>query len=300
MQVLVTGGAGFIGSHSVERLLANGARVTVLDNFSSGKHAYLPRHPALTIIEGDIRDAAVVASAMRDATHVLHLAAQVSVRASVDDPPHSASHNVTGFINVANCARQRAGIRLVYASSAAVYGSPRALPLDELSVCEPTSPYGLEKLIDDQYAQLFAALFGLNVLGLRYFNVYGPRQDPQSPYAGVISRFVARIVAGDPVSVFGDGEQTRDFVHVKDIAQANLAALQSVARGIINVGTGVSVTLLELIDILGRCRGGVPAVRFAPPLAGDVRHSSMRPDRMRDALGFAPCISLAEGLKTLF
>jgi len=299
MRVLVTGGAGFIGSHSVEHLLANGDSVTVLDNFTSGKHAYLPQHAALTVIEGDIRDAAVVEAAMRNATHVLHLAAQVSVRASVEDPAHSASHNIAGFINVANCARRCAGTRLVYASSAAVYGSPKALPLDERSGCEPTSPYGLEKLIDDQYAQLFDALFGLNVLGLRYFNIYGPRQDPRSPYAGVISRFVARIVAAEPLSVFGDGQQTRDFVHVKDVARANIAALQSTARGIINVGTGTSVSLLELIGMLGRCRGRVPEVRFEPALPGDIRHSSMRPDRMREALGFVTSIPLAEGLKTL-
>ena len=299
MRVLVTGGAGFIGSHSVEHLLANGDSVTVLDNFTSGKHAYLPQHAALTVIEGDIRDAAVVEAAMRNATHVLHLAAQVSVRASVEDPAHSASHNVAGFINVANCARRCAGTRLVYASSAAVYGSPKTLPLDERSNCAPTSPYGLEKLIDDQYAQLFEALFGLNVLGLRYFNIYGPRQDPRSPYAGVISRFVARIVAAEPLSVFGDGQQTRDFVHVKDVARANLAALQSAARGIINVGTGSSVSLLELIGLIGRCRGRVPEVRFEPPLSGDIRHSSMRPDRMREALGFVASIPLAEGLKTL-
>jgi UDP-glucose 4-epimerase len=299
MHVLVTGGAGFIGSHSVEALVEDGARVTVLDNFSSGKREYLPRHSSVTVIEGDIRDAATVQDAMRGASHVLHLAAQVSVQASVDDPVSSASHNVTGFLNVANCARRCGAIRFVYASSAAVYGAPKFLPLDETSPCAPTSPYGVEKLIDDQYAQLFAALYGFEALGLRYFNVYGPRQDPRSPYAGVISRFAERLVAKQPLIVFGDGEQTRDFVFVKDVARVNRAALKSVARGVVNVGTGISVSLRELIAMLGRCSGRTPEVRFDPPAPGDIRQSAMRPDRMRAVLQFVPATPLEQGLGAL-
>lgn len=299
MHVLVTGGAGFIGSHSVEALLANGARVTVLDNFSSGKRANLPQHADLRVLDGDIRDTDAVGRAVAEATHVLHLAAQVSVRASVDLPVDSAGHNIVGFLNVLDAARRRGNVRVVYASSAAVYGAPKSLPLDENSPCEPTSPYGLEKLVNDQYAAMFHALYGVSVLGLRYFNVYGPRQDPASPYAGVISRFADRLKQDAPLTVFGDGGQTRDFVFVKDIARANVAALGSTEGGVVNVGTGRSVTLLELIDALGTCAGRVPQVRFDPPVAGDIRHSAMRPERIRSVAGFVPKTSLQDGLATL-
>ena len=299
MHALVTGGAGFIGSHSVEALLECGAEVTVLDNFSTGKREHLPQHPALRVIVGDIRDSAVVAGAMRGVSHVLHLAAQVSVQSSVEDPAQSAKHNVAGFLNVADCARQQVDVRLVYASSAAVYGAPTLLPLDETSNCEPTSPYGLEKLINDQYAKLFSALYGLKVLGLRYFNVYGPRQDPASPYAGVISRFAARLGNDEPLTIFGDGEQTRDFVFVRDVARVNVAALRSDARGILNIGSGVSVSLLQLVKTLGNCAGRTPKMQFAPALPGDIRHSSMRPARMHETLDIPPATTLAEGLGTL-
>lgn len=298
MHVLVTGGAGFIGSHSAEALLDAGARVTVLDNFTSGKRENLPVHGHLAVIEGDIRDAACVRGAIAGATHVLHLAAQVSVRASLADPVGSASHNVAGFLNVAEAART-AGLRMVYASSAAVYGVPAALPLDEASPCKPSSPYGLEKAIDDQYAALYRELYGAEMLGLRYFNVYGPRQDPASPYAGVISRFAACTVAGEPLTMFGDGHQTRDFVYVRDVARVNVAALTADCRGVINVGTGSSVDLLALVEALSRCAGRKPELRFAPPVPGDIRDSAMRPDCLRAALGFVPATTLTEGLARL-
>jgi UDP-glucose 4-epimerase len=299
MHVLVTGGAGFIGSHSVEALLEAGARVTVLDNFSSGKRANLPTHAALDVVAGDIRDEALVSRLVEPVSHVLHLAAQVSVRASVDEPVASAGHNVTGFLNVLGAVRRRRDVRMVFASSAAVYGAPRDLPLTEASACEPSSPYGLEKFINDQYAALFRALYEVSALGLRYFNVYGPRQDPASPYAGVISRFASRLRAGESLTVFGDGQQTRDFVFVKDVARANLAALKSAETGVVNVGTGRSITLLELIDALASCAGRKPVVRFDPPAPGDIRHSAMRPDRIRAALGFLPSTALHDGLSML-
>ena len=299
MHVLVTGGAGFIGSHSVEALLRKGARVTILDNLSTGKRANVPADERLELIEGDIRDVAAVQRAMRGVTHVLHLAAQVSVRASLEDPPQSASHNVAGFLNIAHAARSAGPVRLVYASSAAVYGAPEALPLDEESPCRPSSPYGLEKLIDDQYAALYRSLYGASALGLRYFNVYGPRQDPASPYAGVISRFAAGIAADAPLTIFGDGRQTRDFVYVGDVAHANVAALESSCNGVVNVGTGTSVSLLQLIDALALCAGRTPRVRFDPAVPGDIRDSAMRPDRMRELLGFVPSTALVEGLGRL-
>jgi UDP-glucose 4-epimerase len=251
------------------------------------------------VIEGDIRDAACVREAMAGATHVLHLAAQVSVRASLADPVGSASHNVTGFLNVAESARAAGRLRVVYASSAAVYGAPAALPLDEDSACRPTSPYGLEKSVDDQYAALYRELYGANMLGLRYFNIYGPRQDPASPYAGVISRFVACIAAGEPMTVFGDGRQTRDFVYVGDVARANVAALAADCNGVLNLGTGSSIDLLELVETLARCAGRKPELRFEPPIAGDIRDSAMRPDRLRAILGFVPATTLTDGLGRL-
>jgi UDP-glucose 4-epimerase len=298
MNVLVTGGAGFIGSHSTEALLAAGARVTVFDNFSTGKRDNLAAHERLAVIDGDIRDRAAVADAMKGVTHVLHLAAQIFVRLSIEDPPHSCSQNVLGFVNVLDAARTRGVKRVVFASSAAVYGVPSRLPLDEESPLAPISPYGLEKRIDEQYGALFGELYGLSTFGLRYFNVYGPRQDPSSQYAGVISKFAALMRTREPLTVFGDGGQSRDFVYVKDVARCNVTALNGDYGGMCNVGTGMSVTLLDLIDALAARTGVRPEVKFAPPVAGDIRQSAMVPDGLRSLLGYVPQTSLAEGLAT--
>lgn len=299
MHALVTGGAGFIGSHSVEVLLGAGMKVTVFDNFSTGKRGNLPAHPQLRVIEGDIRDGRAVAAAMQGITHVLHLAAQIFVRVSIAEPLESCGHNITGFVTVLDAAR-RAGVRrVVYASSAAVYGMPAELPLTEQSATGPLSPYGLEKLINDQYAGLFADLYGQNVMGLRYFNVYGPRQDPSSPYAGVISLFADRLRRGAPLTVFGDGGQTRDFVYVKDIARCNALALQSDAHGFCNVGTGRSVTLLTLIETLAAGSASKPQINFEAAVKGDIRESAMLPDRLRQAIGYVPDTPLADGLAAL-
>jgi UDP-glucose 4-epimerase len=297
--VLVTGGAGFIGSHSVEALLAAGWTVRVLDNFSTGKRSNLPADRRLSVIEGDIRDRSMVERAAAGASHALHLAAQVSVQASVADPLTSADINVVGFLNVFDAAR-RAGVkRVVYASSAAVYGIPASLPLDEQAPTRPISPYGLEKSINDQYAALYADLYAGSALGVRYFNVYGPRQDPRSPYAGVISKFVDMARAGRPLTVFGDGLQTRDFVFVKDVAAVNVAALDAPATGVTNVGTGRTVTLLDMIAALERVIGKPLERQFAAPQPGDIRHSAMRPARLHEVLGFVPATSLDAGLAAL-
>lgn len=300
MRVLVTGGAGFIGSHTVEALLDAGCEVVVLDNLSSGSPANLPDHPRLTLVEDDIRDRTAVAAAMKGCTHALNLAAQVSVRLSIEDPPTSAQHNVLGFANVLDCARHQKLERVVYASSASVYGDPVELPLTEESTPIPLSPYGLDKLVNEQQAALFRRLFGLSTVGLRYFNAYGPRQDPASPYAGVISRFAARIKANEPLTVFGDGQQTRDFIFVKDIARVNVAALQSAETGICAVGTGRSVTLLELIEELGRCIGQKPQVRHDEPMVGDIRHSAVTPRRMKEWFEEISPVELSAGLPSLF
>jgi UDP-glucose 4-epimerase len=299
MRVLVTGGAGFIGSHSVEALLADGAQVSVLDNFTSGKRTNLPQHPNLKVINGDIRDTSAVDQALVGISHVLHLAAQVSVPASVTDPLGSSQHNISGFLKVLDGARRAKVSRFVYASSAAVYGAPEHLPLDETSPVAPLSPYGLEKSINDQYAALYHTLYSLSSLGLRYFNVYGPRQDPSSAYAGVISRFASAMTKGDPLRVYGDGGQTRDFIFVKDVARLNLNALKSPATGVCNIATGQSVTLLELIETLAKCAACTPLIRHEPPATGDIRHSSATPRKMFEQLDPPAMTPLAEGLKQL-
>lgn len=297
--ILVTGGGGFIGSHSVAHLLALGHRVRVLDDFSSGHRHNLAAHPQLDIVEGDIRDLPTVEESLQGIERVLHLAAQVFVPASIERPLHSASINVTGFLNVLDASRRLGITRLVYASSAAVYGTPAQLPLTEASATQALSPYGLEKLINDQYAALFTQLYGLSTCGLRYFNVYGPRQDPRSAYSGVISKFCERATAGQPLVVFGDGMQTRDFVAVADVARANASALFSDACGVVNVATGQSVTLLQLIEALATVWGKPLAVEHQAPRAGEVRDSAVQPLRLRDDLGLSDLASLRDGLQHL-
>ncbi len=299
-RVLVTGGAGFIGSHSVEALLNAGAQVRVLDNFSSGRRANLPAaHPRLSVTEGDIRDAAAVAAALAGVTHVLHLAAQIFVQVSIREPVESCRTNVIGFLNVMDGAR-RAGVkRMVYASSAAVYGTPEHLPLDEGARTAPLSPYGLEKCVNDQYAALYRRLYGFSALGLRYFNVYGPRQDPASPYSGVISKWSDALRAGRALRIFGDGQQTRDFIYVKDIARYNVLALQRDAGGVCNVGTGNSVTLMSLIAALEAAAGARAERKFEPPAAGDIQASAMSPKRLNEVFGAQAATPLLEGLQAL-
>lgn len=300
MNVLVTGGAGFIGSHAVEALLAAGTQVTVLDNFSNGSHANLPAaSDRLRIVEGDIRDPAAVRAAIADTSHVLHLAAQVSVQASIADPLESCRQNVLGFVTVLEAARGAGVRRVVFASSAAVYGMPRDLPLTEESPVAPISPYGLEKSIDEQYGRLYAELYRLPALGLRFFNVYGPRQDPQSPYSGVISKWHGALVAGAPVRIFGDGRQTRDFVYVGDIAQVIVRSLAAAETGVCNVGCGTSVTLLDMLAALERAAGGAADRRFEPPVDGDIRHSATATARLRERIGYVPATELERGLGAL-
>ncbi|MCJ0765432.1 NAD-dependent epimerase/dehydratase family protein [Variovorax terrae] len=302
-RVLITGGAGFIGSHSAEALLAQGVQVRVLDNLSSGRRDRLPADALadgrLTLLEGDVRDARAVDAAVQGCDAVLHLAAQVSVQSSVAEPVASSSHNVTGFLNVIDAVRRLQVPRLVYASSAAVYGAPASLPLDEASVPLPLSPYGLEKFINDQYAALYRTLYGVSAIGMRYFNVYGPRQDPRSSYAGVISKFADGLESGAVLRVFGDGSQTRDFVYVGDVAEANRRALASGVQGVLNVGTGRSVSLLELIEAMTEAFGRPAQVRHEAPAAGDVLHSATTPARLQQALDYRPGTSLVQGLRAL-
>ena len=299
-KVLVTGGAGFIGSHTVDLLLGKEIPVRVLDNFSSGHRSNLPgSHPLLEIVTGDITNQQTVTESIGGVSHCLHLAAQVSVIASFENPVHSAMQNIIGFVNIITAAQNEGIERLVYASSAAIYGQPSEIPLPEDAAKAQLSPYGLEKQVDEEYADFFARVHGLSSLGQRYFNVYGPRQDPKSPYAGVIALFVDRIIEGRDVTVYGDGYQTRDFIYVEDVARTNLAALQGDLSGACNVGTGHQSTLLDLVDVLAKITGKFPEVDHEPPREGDIRHSLANVDRMNRELGIKAKISMEDGLRAL-
>ena len=298
--VLVTGGAGFIGSHTVDLLLSKGMHVRVLDNFSNGSKSNLPdAHPNLEIIEGDITRRDDVQQVMGGVDQCIHLAAQVSVVSSVEDAGFSAQQNILGFVNIIEAIRKHQVSRLVYASSAAAYGSPAELPLRETSLLLPESPYGLEKKVNEQYAELYLRLHQMSACGLRYFNVYGPRQDPKSPYAGVIALFVERIKNKQVLTIFGDGLQTRDFIFVHDVAQANLAALQSNFNGVCNIATGKSVTLLQLIEVLESLCGWNVEKHFDQPREGDIVHSAAVVEQLKEELNFSAQISLQDGLQSL-
>ncbi len=296
--ILVIGGAGFIGSHSVDHMLAEGYAVRVLDDFSTGRRENLPKgHPQLEIIAGSVEDATILQVAFTEVSAVLYLAAQVSVQRSLEDPVRSAEQNIVGFVRVLEQAR-RYSVRVVYASSAAVYGDPEVLPLQETAPLRPISPYGLEKYSNELYAELFGRLYGLSQLGLRYFNVYGPRQDPRSPYSGVISRFIDQLQNGRPLTVRGDGLQERDFIHVADVARVNLAALRSAVNGVVNVASGRATTIGELAELLIELNLGKGEMQRVLRQSGDIRHSQADVSRMQQVLGRAN-IPLNRGLRTL-
>ena len=298
--VLITGGAGFIGSHTVDLLLAQGYRVRVLDNFSNGSESNLPtNHSNLEIVAGDVSHFNEVKQAMEGVDQCIHLAAQVSVVNSIEDASFSAQQNIIGYVNTIEAMRKCNVARIVYASSAAAYGNPIELPLREDTALQPESPYGLEKKINEQYASLYLDLHKLSSCGLRYFNVYGPRQDPKSPYAGVIALFVERIKNKQALTIFGDGLQTRDFIYVGDVAHANLAALRSNYNGVCNVGAGRSVTLLQLIEVLEQICGWQVEKNFNPPREGDIVHSAALVDCLNNTLNVTTQISLRDGLQAL-
>ena len=296
--ILVTVGAGFIGSHTVDLLLQEGYRVRVLDNFSTGRRENLPQGCVrLDVVAGSVEDPDLLQSSFREVVAVLHLAAQVSVQRSLEDPVHSCRQNVLGFVRVLDAARKQSA-RVVYASSAAVYGDPETLPLSEQVPIRPISPYGLEKYSNELYADLFGRLYGLSQLGLRYFNVYGPRQDPNSPYSGVISRFVDQVRRGTAVTVRGDGLQERDFIHVTDVARANVAALRSRVDGVVNVASGQVISIHRLAELMIELHGGTGEIQWVAPLPGDIRRSQADVRRMRQLL-IEPFIPLERGLQTL-
>jgi len=299
-KVLITGGAGFIGSHTADLLLSQNIPVRVLDNLSSGNRNNLPKYsPLLEFIEGDITDSHVVNKAMNGVSHCLNLAAQVSVVASLEYPEFSAVQNIIGFVNVLVASQKNKVEKLVYASSAAIYGEPSEIPLTEGATKNQLSPYGLEKQVNEEYADMYQRIYGLKSLGQRFFNVFGPRQDPKSPYAGVIALFVDRISRGEPLTIFGDGQQTRDFIYVGDVARANVAALMSFSTGSCNIATGQKTTLLDLIAVLSDITGNHCEVYHENQRQGDIQHSLANPSKMNDELGLKAETNVRQGLINL-
>ena len=296
-RVLVTGGASFIGAPTVARLLSAGHAVTVLDNLSNSERNILPTHERMQFIEGDIRDPVALAAATDGVDCVLHLAGQVSVAVSIATPIPSADVNVLGFLAVLEAVRAKRIKRLVYASSAAVYANSLQA-ITESAATEPSSPYGMEKLINDEYAKLYANLHGLSIVGLRYFNVYGACQQA-SEYAGVLTQFTQRIHQAKPLLVYGDGTQSRDFIHVSDVAELNCRAIFSDAVGVLNVATGRSVSLNEIIATLAEITGVLPTVQYLPARSGDIQHSLAIVDRLRQTLGPIADVGLQQGLAQL-
>lgn len=299
---LVTGGAGFIGSHLVDALLARGDVVRVLDDLSSGHIENLPpNQERLQFIEGDIRDESAVRRAVAGVETIFHLAAMVSVPQSMAEPRQAELINGVGTLNLLEAARAAGVRRLVLSSTCAIYGDDPTLPKTEAMPAEPKSPYAISKLAAELYCRLFADAFGLETVVLRYFNVFGPRQDPSSPYSGVISIFVDRLSQGLPVTVYGTGEQTRDFVFVSDVVRANLLAVESAGAvgQIFNIGTGRAVTVNRLFDSLARILRyeGQPSYRPARP--GDILHSYGDPSLAGAVLNWIPQFSLDAGLTAL-
>ncbi len=298
MTVLVTGGAGFIGSHLVERLLRIGHDVRVLDNFSTGHRANLAGFD-VDIVEGDIQSYERVHNAVRGCDAVLHQAALPSVPRSIADPLTSHATNATGTLNVLLAARDENVRRLVFASSSSVYGAVEGLPKRETMATMPISPYGTAKLAAESYCRSFHEVYGLETVALRYFNVFGPRQDPQSEYAAVIPKFIAAYAAGRAPTIYGDGAQSRDFTYVDNVVDANLLALDAsaVSGRVFNVACGEQITLNGLSDEL-RAQMGVdvePLHGAARP--GDILHSLADVRRARDELGYEPRIGFSEGLR---
>jgi len=310
----VTGGAGFIGSHTVDRLVELGHRVIVLDDFRTGKRANLarwldPKHafdgaePAVEVVTCDVSHGIFAALAPLTAKHgpverIVHLAAQVSVVHSVANPLVDMAVNYGGTLHVLEYARAMGVAKVVFASSAAVYGDVSVLPVGEDAPTRPVSPYGIDKLASELALDYYAAVHGVPTTALRFFNVYGPRQDPSSPYSGVISIFADRARAGRPLTIFGDGSQTRDFVYVGDVVRAIVAALgDGNSRLVANVGTGGEISILELARTIVELCGGASPIQHAPARPGEILKSLARVDRLRDALGVVAETRLVDGLR---
>lgn len=299
---LVTGGAGFIGSHIVQTLVQRGAAVRVLDNFSTGRRTNLRHLTGLDLIAGDVRHAETVRHAVKGADYVIHLAACVSVPESMVDPITTHHVNVDGTLNILMAARESGVKRVVLASSCAVYGDNDELPLKETSATRPMSPYAASKLIGELYCQTFYRVYTVPTVCLRYFNIYGPRQNPNGDYAAIIPKFAQRIHDGQSPVIYGDGLQTRDFVHVSDVVCANLLACEhdeAIGR-VFNIASGRGLSLLDLVEAFNRLNGHRYQPQFEPAREGDIRHSRGDGSCIASALGFKPQLSLEEGLRHLY
>lgn len=296
MRALVTGGAGFIGSHLVDALAAEGAEVLVLDNLSRGRRELV--NPRATLVQVDLADDARVRDSVTafGPEVVFHLAAQSSVPVSLADPAADARTNVMGTLNLLEACRAVGTRKVVFASSAAVYGDPHYLPINEEHPVAPLSPYGISKYTTELYLSVYRAAYGLDWTALRYANVYGPRQDALGE-GGVVAVFVDRIRRGQPLDVFGDGEQTRDFVFVADVVRANLLAANGGEGRVLNVGTGRAISINDLTARFAALAGRPLEVRHREPRAGDIRHSYLANGEARLALGWAPEIDLTAGLR---
>jgi UDP-glucose 4-epimerase len=299
MRTLVTGGAGFIGSHIVEELLRDGHSVRVLDDFSSGRRENLESLPGKPeVLEGDLRDTTIVKAAVRDVEVVFHLAAFISVPKSMADPKTCFATNVGGTVNLLEAARQAGTRKVVLSSSAAVYGKTSIFPTTEEAALQPLSPYAVSKQVNELYASFYTQIMGLPVIALRYFNVYGPRQRPDSDYAAVIPTFVRRLVAGEPITIYGDGKQNRDYIFVKDVVRANLLAAEAeVAGEVFNICTGTETSLLDLLEELSELSPNRPQVRFDVPRPGDIYRSAGCPEKATRLLGFKAEATLTNGLR---
>jgi UDP-glucose 4-epimerase len=299
MRYLVTGGAGFIGSNTVDELVRRGHEVVVLDDFSAGKARNLAQvRSKIQLMEASVTNLDALREGCRGVNCLIHLAAQTSVPRSVKDPIETNLINVTGTLNVLVAAHDAKVKRVVFASSCAVYGKTSVLPIRESAGLAPISPYGLSKQIGEAYGRVFQELYGLEFVALRYFNVFGPRQDPSSPYSGVLSVFNAALRGGTQPIVYGDGEQSRDFVYVKNVVEANLLAAKAKgAPGLaINIGTGNRYTLNQTLALLGNITGCPAAARYASAREGDIRDSQADIRLAQEVLGYRPRFGFEEGL----
>ena len=301
--ILITGGAGFIGSHLVDALLAEGYAVRVLDDLSTGKRSNLPlENPRLELIEGDVADAALMTRVASGCQAVVHLAAVASVQASVDDPVRTHQSNFIGTLNLCEAMRLAGVKRVLFASSAAVYGNNgEGEAVSEDTPKAPLTPYASDKLASEYYLDFYRREHGLEPVVFRFFNIYGPRQDPSSPYSGVISIFCERALGGQPITVFGNGEQTRDFFYVADLVTLPLQGLrqETVQAGPVNVGLNQTTSLNQLLAGLGAVLGGLPAVSHGPARAGDIRHSRADNALLLERFELGAVTPLEEGLRRL-
>src|SRR5687767_4220527 len=296
---LVTGGAGFIGSHLAEELTRRGEHVRVADSFITGKRDNLKHIPGVELIEGDLADLAVAQRAVAGMEYVLHQAAIPSVPRSAQDPITSNRANIDASLNVLVAARDAGVKRVVYAGSSSAYGNSPTLPKIETMPTAPLSPYALQKLVAEQYCQMFTTLYGLETVTIRYFNVFGPRQDPSSPYSGVISLFARALLENTAPTIYGDGEQTRDFTYVANVVDGVLRAVKAPAASghVINVATGTSISLNRLFQVVRELTGSRVDPQYAAPRSGDVKDSLADITKARKLLGYSPLVTFEEGLK---